>query len=326
MPYFVQMEDFESIRDEWEQILPNCLTNTVFVTPLWQQIWWRHFGQDSQLHILSLRDDDGILGIAPLALSGDGVISFLGDTDLFDYHDFLVIKGKEAAFYDALCDHLMEMDWHTLDLRSLPQDSPTLRYLSTLAESKGLDVEVLEEDKAPIAYLPPTWDEYLAGLNKKNRHELRRKLRRLEAADNAHQYACNDPDNLTSDMQDFFTLMRASSPDKDEFMTPVREEFFIEVAHELVKRDQFKLYFLEVGGKRVASCICFDYANSYLLYNSGYDPNYSHLSVGLLNKALSIKDAIEEGRQSFNFLKGTERYKYNLGAVDNAVYNLEVTR
>ena len=76
----------------------------------------------------------------------------------------------------------------------------------------------------------------------------------------------------------------------------------------------------------MASCICFDYAGSYLLYNSGYDPNYSALSVGLLNKALCVRDAIEKGRDTFNFLKGSERYKYNLGAKDMAVRSMVVRR
>ena len=326
MSYSVQVEDFESIEDEWERILPLCQANTIFVTPLWQQLWWRHFGRDSRLQILSLAEDGERLGIAPLILGDDGDLSFLGDTDLFDYHDFLVIEGKEAAFYDALWSRLVEMDWHTLDLRSLRQGSPTLERLPALAGRHGLEVEIVEEDKAPIAWLPSTWEEYVAGLKKKDRHELRRKLRRLEAADSARQYTCDSPDTIACCMQDFFTLLRASSPDKNEFMTHAREDFFLDVAQHLTRRDQFKLFFLEVDDKRVASCICFDYADSYLLYNSGYDPSYSALSIGLLNKALSLKEAIEEGKQSFDFLRGTERYKYNLGGKDQAVYQLIVRR
>ena len=125
-------------------------------------------------------------------------------------------------------------------------------------------------------------------------------------------------------MQRFFTLLRASSPDKEEFLTPEREKFFLDVARESASRDHFRLDFLEVGGTEVAACICFDYGGAFLLYNSGYDPSYSRLSVGLLNKALSIRTAIEEGRKVFNFLKGDERYKYNLGGQDKAVYRLRI--
>ena len=325
MSYSVREEELNSIREEWEAILPSCSSNTIFVTPGWQDVWWRNFGEDSQLCILTIRNADALLGIAPLMVK-DGVASFVGDKDLFDYFDFLVPLATEETFYEALCDYLLNLDWHTLELSSLPQESPTLRYLPAVADMLGVGAEVTREEMTPVASLPASWDEYLGGLTKKNRHELRRKLRRLEKTDNHRQYSIDDLDGLTDGMGDFFRLMRASSHEKDEFLTPEREQFFLDVAFELAPKDRFKLYFLEVSGVRVASCICFDYDDSYLLYNSGYDPNYSDLSVGLLNKALCIRAAIEEGRHSFNFLKGTERYKYDLGGTDKAVYDLVVRR
>ena len=322
----VRIDDFAPIFDEWEGILPSCSTDTVFVTPLWQSIWWRHFGEGAELHILSVRNDEHErLGIAPLMLKGD-VLSFMGDTDLFDYHDFLVPRGKEADFYPTLWDGLMEMDWRELVLRSLPEGSPTLSYLPALVERTGLELEVEEEDVSPIAALPSNWEDYLAGLARKQRHELRRKLRRLERADDARQSICESPESHPDCMEDFFRLACASSADKAAFLTPERQRFFVDVAIELAPRGIFKLYFLEVNGTRVASCICFDHAGSYLLYNSGYDPNYSSLSVGLLNKALCIREAIEKGRHSFEFLRGSERYKYDLGGNNRVVYRIVIRR
>ncbi len=325
MPSVVRVGGFEEVIDEWEAILPSCSTNTVFVTPWWQETWWRHFGDDSGLRLLSLRDERSVLGIAPLMLS-DGVLRFLGDSDLFDYHDFLVPKGNEAAFYDALFDYLPEMEWHTIDLTSLPQGSFALEHVSNRARSRGYAVEVQNEDMAPVLRLPSTWDEYLAGLSKKRRHELRRKLRRLEGAGVNSQAVCDNPSTLPECMQDFFRLHRASRPDKAEFMTAERERFFVDAAVELASRGQLKLTFLALDGVQVASCMSLDYGDSYLLYNSGYDPSYSELSVGLLSKALSIKEAIGARKRTFDFLRGTERYKYDLGAEDHPIYRLTVRR
>ena len=325
MSYSVRQEEFDGIEEDWERILPSCSTNTMFVTPSWQRLWWNHFGEGSKLSILSVRNGHQILGIAPLHVK-DRVLSFLGDTDLFDYHDFLVPRGRETVFYQALCGHLKEMDWQMLELRSLPQDSPTLSILPGLAEQAGFTVDVTTEDVAPVASLPSSWDDYLAGLRKKDRHELRRKMRRLDETDAACQYVCDNFGAIGRCMQDFFKLMRASSPDKLRFMTPERERFFLDIARELAPRGQFRLFFLEVSGVRVAACICFDYADSYLLYNSGYDPSYSALSVGLLNKALCIKEAIMEGRRTFDFLRGTERYKYELGGQDRSICRLVIRR
>ena len=74
------------------------------------------------------------------------------------------------------------------------------------------------------------------------------------------------------------------------------------------------------------SCICFSYEGTYLLYNSGYDPEKSALSVGLLNKVFTIQEAIKLDVKEYNFLRGTERYKYHLGASDRSVFDLVVSR
>ena len=325
MPTTVRVGGFEETQSEWEELLPCCPSNTIFITPTWQSVWWQCFGNESGPLLTSFYDDGEILGIAPL-MRRNGTIGFLGDTDLFDYHDFPVPAGREAAFHAALCDHLARMEWRTVELTSLREDSPTLQHLPAIARAKGYSVEVAEEDSAPVATLPAKWEEYVAGLPKKHRHELRRKLRKLEAAGVVRQYVLDSPDMIGERIADFFRLHRASSPDKAEFMTEPRERFFRRIGAEFSARGQFRLAFMELGGTVVASCINFDYLDSYLLYNSGYDPAYSNLSVGILNKALAIKEAIGAGKRFFDFLRGAERYKYNLGAEDRTVYRLTVRR
>ena len=321
----VRPETFDSIWNLWEEILPDCATDTVFVTPWWHKTWWDNFAGSNCLRILSVGDGDDLLGIAPL-MSNDGLLTFVGDKNLSDYFDFVVPTDRVDRFFPALWRHLTAMDWTTLDLPSLPASSPTLKHIPDLASLENMSVTIEEEETTPKAALPETWDQFLLGLRKKDRHELRRKLRRLERENTHRQYVAADGDVLNGSMQDFFRLLRASRQDKDEFLTPERETFFLDIARESVSRGQFRLSFLEVNGENVAACICFDYGEDYLLYNSGYDPSYSRLSVGLINKALSLQSAIEEGRKTFNFLKGNERYKYNLGGQDEPVFHLTITR
>ena len=322
----VQLEGFYEIQAEWTKLLPSCNTNTIFLTPWVQSMWVKHFGKEPELRVFSIRDGDRLIGLAPMMVR-DGVLGFLGGKDLFDYHDFLLPRGKEDAFYPALFDHLKSLEWKTMDLRSIPQSSSTTERIKALAEQAGYTVELKEEDKAPYMGLAGTFDDYVASLPKKDRHELRRKQRRLaEAAPERKEYTCTTPDHVTDLMPDFFRLHKASSPNKDRFMNPAREKFFLEMAAELASLGQFRLSVMEIDGKRVAACINFDYTDSYLLYNSGYDPDYANLSVGLLNTALTIKEAIENGKKTFDFLRGTERYKYALGAQDKSVYQLVVRR
>ena len=294
MPYSTKIESFDDVADEWEQMLPSCVTNNIFLTPLWQRTWWEQFGDGAELCLLTFRQGEELQGVAPLMLK-EGVLSFLGDTDLVDYHDFVVPQGSEDNYYQALLDALDSKDWQVMDLRSLQEKCPSLQYLAAVARERGYRVEVEKEDVALGTPLPGTWEEYVAGLSKKDRHELRRKLRRLDGHGESRQYVC-DSGALDEGMDEFFRLLKASSPDKAAFLTPEREQFFRATAHRLASRKQLKLYFLEVDGVKVASAMCFDYGEASLLYNSGYDPAYSSLSVGLLNKALCLKEAIEEGK------------------------------
>ena len=127
-------------------------------------------------------------------------------------------------------------------------------------------------------------------------------------------------------MDEFFRLMALSSDDKNEFLTEGNKDFFIDIALQFSNSGQYKLFFMEVDGIKIAACICFDYEGSYLLYNSGYDPEKSSLSVGLLNKALTIQEAISMNVKEYNFLRGTERYKYHLGGNDHRVFDLIIQR
>ena len=309
----------------WEQVLENSAAATLFLTPWWQKLWWKHFGGGSELSVHVVSDGQRPIGVAPL-VSSDGVIQLLGATDLFDYRDFIVERGRDEDFCTALLDHLSGREWHTLRLESVRESSPTLQALPSAAESAGMSVDIEPEDVAPVAILPQTWDEYVAGLSKKDRHELRRKIRRLDGAGDVTRSVCSFPEQLPSMMEDFFRLHRASSPDKAEFMTAEREAFFVEAASEAARRGRLRLEAVALDGRPVASCLSFDYAGVFLLYNSGYDPEHSKLSVGIVSKALAIRGAIESGDCVFDFLRGSEDYKYRLGGQDRQVYRVLVRR
>ncbi len=318
-PFTVVSESFEAVHQAWLQILPSSATNTIFVTPQWQQLWWRHFGGERDLEILSIRDTAGaLMAIAPLRLGGRKM-ALVGNTDVCDYSDFIVSEANAPQALPVLLSYLSSDCWDRLVLHSLPADSPTLALMPELARERGWSVVATQENVCPRAELPVDWDTYLGTLNKKDRHELRRKFRRLEAAGDVRYYRSADSDR---DMEDFIRLHTASREDKAVFMTPKMEAFF----REAVRLPYTGLYFLEVDGVRAASIICFDYNESRLLYNSGYDPRFSSLSAGLLLKAWALREAIERGMKCFDFLRGDEPYKYDLGGTDYPIYQLVVGR
>jgi CelD/BcsL family acetyltransferase involved in cellulose biosynthesis len=323
----IEQGTFESLADHWQNLITGCTEPTFFDQQTWQKTWWAEFGGDSELKLLVIRADSGEVNfIAPLMIDGSE-ISFLGSTDLVDYHDFLSRDRLSPGCMEALVKAVSEMtEIKTISLQSLRGNSPTITQFREAAEQAGWNVEIEQEDVAPRIDLPSTWDEYVSGLRKKDRHELRRKLRRLEASGEVEQIELTSPEDVAAGMADFMRLHRMSTPDKNEFMTLEREQFFTRIAIELAKENSTHLCFLEIDDERVATSLSFVCQGVRYLYNSGYNPAQSKLSVGLLNHALAIKSSIENGHRVFDFMRGNESYKYHLGGVDTQVFALTASR
>jgi len=316
---------FDSIEQEWLRLLAGLRHNSVFLTPTWQRVWWDTLGFGQKLLLSAVRFEGATVGVLPL-MQQDGVITFIGDTAVCDYHDFPCSPDMEQEVFSTLVAHLDTFDWDLVSLDNLLEDSPTLAILPSLAIGRGWRVEKSLEEVSPGVQLPGDWESYLGILDKKQRHELRRKIHRLEQAGKASYFSVSDPEALSAGMDTFLGLLKASRTDKAEFLTPPREKFFRSMASALSKEGYLKLFFLELSGSKVASCICFDYNDTYSLYNSGYDPAHASLSVGVLLKAFCIKDAIEHGKKTYDFLRGAETYKYHLGGQDKRLYRLTISR
>ncbi len=318
-------ETFESLDQSWRRLSRESPMASVFTTPAWQRAWWGACRGSEDLLLFSFRDGDATTGIAPLMISGD-TISFVGTSDLCDYHDFLLPKGDEVAYHTALLEAIDPVPWRTMQLEGLVDGSPTLSALADAARTRGYQVEQVQDEVSPGIELPASWDEYMDALGGKDRHELRRKLRRLGAAGEVAVKDEAGSADLDGQLAVFLRLMRSSRDDKDRFMTPVRQRFFYELSRVTAAEGLLRLFFLELDGVQVASALCFDFEGAYYLYNAGYETRYASLSVGLLLKTLMLQQAIEEGRSRFLFLRGNEQYKYDMGAVDLQLFKLVIQR
>jgi CelD/BcsL family acetyltransferase involved in cellulose biosynthesis len=319
MSYVTAFETLDGLRDEWSALLSPPRARYVFQRPRWQEIWLQEFGREKDARFLTVRESGRLVGLASLLDEGER-ITFLGDYNICDYMDFLLPAGDEEGALDAVVDALLDDGRREIALWGLREDSPTLALLPGLAKQRGLDVRLEDEAVCPQLDLSPTWDEYLELLGGKNRHELRRKMRRLESTTGQMQMRvlCS-PVEVEQGMDDFLRLMTLKS-DKAQFMTPTMDSFFRRMGTAMAEEGLVGLYVFELGGKPIATIFCFEDEQEVLLYNSGYDPQYAHLSIGLISKATCLRNAIAEGKQRLDFLRGNEPYKYDLGGKDHRVY------
>ena len=323
MEYVVEQADLDAIQEPWRALLAMSAADCVFCTPEWMRVCRDELNRGDALHLLTVRRDSELVAVAPMALRGDTLI-FWGDPNVCDYSDIVVARGHEAPVYAALAAHVDALPWRAMRLHGLRADSPALDGLTAAFGARGWRVERLPEDVAPRMDIPSDWEAYVESLSRKDRHELRRKLRRLTSA-GVVALSANGGD-LSGDLRDLFQMMEISRTDKAEFLTTERRSFFQSMTAAMQRAGWLRLFFMTLDGRRVSAALCFDYGGCYNLYNSGYDPALAHLSVGLLVKALCVKDAIEKGRTRFDFLRGAEPYKYDLGGKDNQIYTLAVSR
>lgn len=325
MSFAVSQESFARLTSYWHDPALGLKWGSVFVLPAWLEVWWQNFKPDSELCLTVVRDSSGIIGIAPLQRQGSEA-RFVGSPDVCDYQDFVIVPGREAEFFNALLDDLASRGVGHLALEAVRPDSSVMTGLVIVAEKRGGSVACEETDVTVEMDLPGDWEEYLAGLDKKQRHEIRRKLRRLWEAGDV-QYRClevrqEDAGSLTDR---FLKLFAMSREEKADFMTAQMEEFFRSLAGAMAGINMLRYGILEVESQTAAMIMGFDYEQALYLYNSAYDPEYNPLSAGLLSKVLCIRESIARGRKKWDFLKGAEKYKYQLGGSEIKLSRCRIT-
>jgi CelD/BcsL family acetyltransferase involved in cellulose biosynthesis len=297
--------------------------NCFFVLPPWLKVWWQSFGAGYKMHLAAVGQAGEIFGIAPLMLQNETAF-FMGDTNVCDYQDFIVAPSRSEAFCRALLDHLKQSGIQQLKLGAVRPDSTVQTMLVNLAEARGCQVSCKKVDISYEFELPQTWDDYLMQLKGKQRHEIRRKLRRLEEAGKIGHRIVEAPAAVKEEIEIFFKLFKMSRNDKENFMTAEMASFFRSLTQTLAEENMLKLFFLDFNDTPAAAVICFDYNSGVYLYNNGFDIRFRSLSVGILSKVFSIQNSIENGKQKYDFLKGAENYKSHLGGKALALHQCEI--
>ncbi len=321
--YTVNQESIASVSDIWYDSANRLEWNCLFVLPVWLKAWWQAFGGDHTPYPCSVRSRGEMIGVAPLMVEGE-TARLIGDTDVCDFLDVIVAPGQEEVFFSALFNHLRQQGIRQLDLEAVRADSAVYRYLKPEETGQHYSVACRSVDATMVLELPTSWDAYLHQLRGKQRHEVRRKLRRLQEAGRVDWRPVDTVTEVKQEMETFLALFKSNRADKARFMNEQMASFFQSLAIELAAARILKLFFLSLDERVTAAVMCFDHDQTFHLYNNGYDEKYHSLSVGLLSKLFTIKESIQLGKKKYDFLKGTEVYKQRLGGRQVPLYHYRV--
>ncbi|HWL64504.1 MAG TPA: GNAT family N-acetyltransferase [Actinomycetota bacterium] len=316
---------------EWKELLERDPNRHIFATPEWNRLWWEQFGAGKDLFVLTMYSGEDLTAIVPLYRKpedGRKIFRFNGGIDLTDYQGPVCSLDDRDVVAETLVKWLAETDieWDEFDAHNMPVPLGFAEFLVERADRDGFSWALDQEETTAVMTLPDSWDEYLEHLDKKERHELRRKRRRLGRDHPDARIHSSDEDTLEEDLSKFIDLHRQAEGTKGRFMGPEIAEFFKRIADCFASLGWLRLDTLSIGDRALASTFSFQYDNTFYLYNSAFDPTIGRLSPGYILVSQLIEDAIEGGVRRFDFLRGPERYKYQFGARPLPLNNVRVLR
>jgi len=320
----------------WDELLQQSITNVPFLLYEHLEIWWKtrgggEWGAEDRLAIVSAWEGKELIGLAPWFIhseQGKRILMLLGSKEICDYLDVIVKPENLRPFVGQLTIFITSPDfpgWDQIVFHNLIESSPTIDILKEAAESRGWQFSRERSKQSPIIQLPGDWNAYLLSIDKKQRHEIHRKMHRAEENTLLRWYFVEDGNTINAAANDFIGLM-AKDPKKSSFLNPLMKEHMQLILNWAFTAGILQLSFLEIQKQKAAGYFCFNYENKILVYNSGYDPDFSEYSPGWVLLGYLLQWANENRFSEFDFMRGNEDYKYRFGARDRFVICATLSR
>lgn len=309
----------------------------------WLATWWKHYGattesSDRQLYVLAAFEGADsttqLIGVAPWYLDRTrikgNVVRFLGSGEVCTDHLSVICRPEHAAqaadaFADALTARLD--DWDRIDLGGVDFDDAAIEKLLLALQERDCLVSRQPADSCWVLDLPSSWDEYLAGISKSHRKQLRQLERRVVESDRVKWHRVTNAAELEQAwpiLVDLHQRRRKSLGEPGCFASRAFHDFHREVVERLLSRGQLRVSWLELDGVPAAAEYHMADSGATYAYQGGVDPDRLADEPGRLSTILCLRAAIEEGHQRVDFLRGDEPYKAHWRATPRATYDCRV--
>jgi CelD/BcsL family acetyltransferase involved in cellulose biosynthesis len=313
-------EELEALAPEWTRLWQRASHATPFQAPAWLIPWWRHFGT-SELLVLCARESGELVGLLPLYILDEPPVRKLLPLGIgnSDWLDALCAPGREREVAESLMPVIAEHShrFDACDLQPLPARSGLLE-----ADPAGLADERVTLEPCPALLLKPAGGELETALPRAMRQDLRYYRRRAGKVGQL-RFEAAQPDSLGELLKAFYALHGARW--RRQGLCGVLADdavrgFHAEAAPALMAMDALRLYALRLDERIVAALYGFMTKGRFYHYLAGFDPDLARLGLGTLMIGHALEQAVREGAEEFDFLRGGEPYKYRWGATDRPSY------
>lgn len=325
-------EGMLSLRLQWNRLLSESVSNTLFLSWEWMRAWIEQFMHgDRRLLIMTLHEGEKMVGIAPFytQVKKQGIfrlkeIKLLGMPEAgSDYLDVFAQKGRERHVAEALYAYLMENEkhgWDVLTLQNIRANSLFLLHFSNCMDEHGKYYEIDKGAYCPFARIPETEADFYSGLSKGRRKKFKRDTRVVHREASVVHSMTNYREGPQR-LEDFFRLYQEKTPWNGKPMKHLITRF----AELCEDPETVRIDLLSIDRKDVAGLLHLKNDRFLLLLLMAVDKSYNpKISLGNVLVGFCIKHAIDERYDVYDFLKGDEDYKFHWATGGTACLSMRV--
>jgi CelD/BcsL family acetyltransferase involved in cellulose biosynthesis len=319
---------FVALERDWNDAVQRARIPHPFLRHDWVRTWWDAFGGTRELHIIVVRDETGIAGIAPLMRENALVYGLpirrlaLLANDHTPRADF-IIAGDHKDTYRAIWNSLHEEidQWDVLQLTQLLETSPTAAAFRSIAAAQRLPIGRWKSSDSPYLELAANWDCYWASLSAKFRSNVRNRLTRAKQIGDPALEVIIDKAGIKSALADVWRLEASGWKDREGTSIgsdPAVEKFYTMLAERGAESGWLRLLFLTTGGTRIAvsySAVCDE---RLFLLKTGHDREFHTCSPFKLLTYFAAQDGYARGLREIDFLGDAEPWKQEWTAAARA--------
>ncbi len=314
---------FEALRDEWNAALGSAAVPNVFATWEWASTWWRHFGREGGLHIVVLRDSDGVAAIAPLQRSlvglGPARTAILEriSPEAGDYGGIIVAR-RVADVAEALADHVVAQlaspRLAAVVLSRVASDDPFLDAWRHAVERRRSRIASDEQRlEGTCLYTDVRHEDFKLSKHTK-KHKIRQRLRRITEDHERVDFTYHRGDDLERGLDMLLEVHRRRWADREGELqgllaAPDREAFMLDAIRALDGAGWLRLLTLAADDRPVAAELDFQFGDRIFMFKGAFDPEFSPYSPGQLLHHRVFEDGMDEGINVFDFGRGDQSYK-----------------
>ncbi len=294
------------LREPWRELADADPLATPFQSWEWQSLWFKHFGARKRPRVWTQWEGGQLIGLYPMVevASPWRALRPMG-CGPSDYLQPLARPGFERDVAEGTADFLRsEASNRLVDLQQLRETLP-------LAEALKREVRVFDQAMCLVLDLPASYDAYLKSLGKSLRYDVKR-LEKSPFADGRAKIEPVGTENAAEGVDFFFEAHKKRWSKRGlpgAFMGSRIRDFHREWASVAAENGWLWMSLLTLDGVRIGAIYAMRFGKTCFFYQSGFDPAFSALSPGSLLVAQTIRRAIEEGLERFDFLRGDEPYK-----------------